>query len=208
MDAAEWNRYELIPLLAYSPAPSDFFLFPNLKKDIRGCHFLSDEEVMTAVEEWVSGKDPDFFSSGLMTLENSWSKCITLEGNYMEKEEVDLNGKKVRLVTYWLALVCPLIHIFTSFLACISVCRYCKTRFSKNFTFLISTWFSVNIFCLPITIIFFGMFSWYFTIMYNRSWQCVLYKNDNCCFHASLVVSHFWQICVCCLTWIPFEIIL
>ena len=24
------------------------------------------EEVMTAVEEWVNGKDPDFFSSGLM----------------------------------------------------------------------------------------------------------------------------------------------
>ena len=47
---------------AYSPdlAPSDFFLFPNLKKDIRGLHFRSNEEVVTAVEEWVNGKDPDF----------------------------------------------------------------------------------------------------------------------------------------------------
>ena len=48
---------------------------------------------MTAVEEWVNGKDPDFFSSGLMALEHGWSKCITLEGNYIEKEEVDLNRK-------------------------------------------------------------------------------------------------------------------
>ena len=42
MDAVERNRYELIPNPAYSPdlAPSDFFLFPNLKKDIRGLHFL------------------------------------------------------------------------------------------------------------------------------------------------------------------------
>ena len=48
---------------------------------------------MTADEEWVNGKDPDFFSSGLMTLEYHWSKCITLEGNYIEKEEVDLNQK-------------------------------------------------------------------------------------------------------------------
>ena len=54
---------------------------------------------MTAVEEWVNGKDPDFFSSGLMALELRRSKCITLEGNYIEKEEVDLNRKKVRLVT-------------------------------------------------------------------------------------------------------------
>ena len=37
MDAVERNGYELIPHPAYSPdrAPSDFFLFPNLKKDIR-----------------------------------------------------------------------------------------------------------------------------------------------------------------------------
>ena len=38
MDAVERKGYELIPHPAYSPdlAPSDFFLFPNLKKDIRG----------------------------------------------------------------------------------------------------------------------------------------------------------------------------
>ena len=47
MDALERNGYELIPHSAYSPdlAPSDFFLFPNLKKDIRGLHFRSDEKV-------------------------------------------------------------------------------------------------------------------------------------------------------------------
>ena len=95
MDAVEGNGYELIPHPAYLPdlGPSDFFLFPNLKKDIRGLHFRSDEEVVAAVEEWVNGKDPDFFSSGLMALEHCWSKCITLEGNYIEKEEVDLNRK-------------------------------------------------------------------------------------------------------------------
>ena len=41
IDAVERNRYELIPHPAYSPdlAPSDFFLFPNLKKDIHGLPF-------------------------------------------------------------------------------------------------------------------------------------------------------------------------
>ena len=72
MDAVERKGYELIPHPAYSPdlAPSNFFLLPNLKKDIRGLHFQSDEEVVMAVEEWVNGKDPDFFSSGLMALEH------------------------------------------------------------------------------------------------------------------------------------------
>ena len=95
MDAVERNGYKLIPHPACSPdlAPSDFFLFPNLKKDIRGLHFWSDEEVVTAVEKWVNGKDPDFFSFGLMALEHRWSKCIILEGNYIEKEELDLNRK-------------------------------------------------------------------------------------------------------------------
>ena len=56
MDVVERNGYELIPHPAYSPDLdlSDFFLFQNLKTDIRGCHFRSDKEVVTAVEECVS----------------------------------------------------------------------------------------------------------------------------------------------------------
>ena len=69
------------------------FLFLNLKKDIRGRHFRSNEEVVAAVEEWVRDKDPGFLSSGLMALEHRWSKCIILEGNYIEKEEIDLTQK-------------------------------------------------------------------------------------------------------------------
>ena len=93
MGAVERNGYELILYPAYSTdlAPSDFFLFPNLKKDSHGCHFRSEEGVMTAVEKWISGKGSDFLSSGLMALEHRWSKCITLEGNCIEKVEVDLN---------------------------------------------------------------------------------------------------------------------
>ena len=95
MDAVERNRYGLIPQPAYSPdlAPSDYFLFPNLKKDIRGRHVWYNEEVVAAVEEWVRDKDPGFFSSGLMALEHLWSKCIILEGSYIEKEELDLTQK-------------------------------------------------------------------------------------------------------------------
>ena len=91
MDAVERNGSELIPHPAYSP--SDYFLFPNLKKDIRGRHVRSNEEVVAAIEEWFRDKDPAFFSSGLMALEHHWSKCIILEGFYLEKEEIDLTEK-------------------------------------------------------------------------------------------------------------------
>ena len=95
MDGVERNGYKLIPHPAYSPdlAPSDYFLFQNLKKDNCGRHFRSNEEVVAAVEEWVGDKDPGFFSSGMMALEHCWSKCIILEGNYIEKEEIDLTQK-------------------------------------------------------------------------------------------------------------------
>ena len=95
MNAVEGNRYQLIPHPAYSLdlAPCVYFLFPNLRKDICGRHFRSNEEVVAAVEEWVRDKDSGFFSSGLMALEHRWSKCIILEGNYTEKEEIDLTQK-------------------------------------------------------------------------------------------------------------------
>ena len=53
IDAVEQNGYQLIPHPAYSPdlAPSDYFLFPNLGKDIRERHFRSNKEVVMAVEE-------------------------------------------------------------------------------------------------------------------------------------------------------------
>ena len=52
MAAVERSRYESIAHPAYSPvlAPRDFSLFQNMKRDIRGCHFRSDEEVVAAVE--------------------------------------------------------------------------------------------------------------------------------------------------------------
>ena len=72
MDAVERNWYVLISHPAYSPdlAPSDYFLFPNLKKDIRGRHFRSNEEVVAAFEEWVREKGPwllQFWADGTGT---------------------------------------------------------------------------------------------------------------------------------------------
>jgi len=46
----------------YSPdlAPSDYHLFPRLKKQLEGCHFSSDAEVIAAVETWLDGQLSEF----------------------------------------------------------------------------------------------------------------------------------------------------
>jgi len=47
----------------YSPdlAPSDYHLFPGLKKQLKVRHFSSDAEVMAAAETWLEGQISEFF---------------------------------------------------------------------------------------------------------------------------------------------------
>ena len=47
----------------YSPvlAPSDYYLFPGRKTQLRGRHFSSDAEVIAAVESWLDGQSLNFF---------------------------------------------------------------------------------------------------------------------------------------------------
>ena len=80
-------RYELVSHAPYSPdlAPSDFFLFPNLKKSLAGKRFGSNEEVITATDAYFADLEKSFFSEGLKRLEHRLKKCIDLRGDYVEK---------------------------------------------------------------------------------------------------------------------------
>ena len=51
----------------YSPdlASSDYHLFPGLKKQLKGRHFLSDAEVIAAAETWLDGQRSELFSEWL-----------------------------------------------------------------------------------------------------------------------------------------------
>ncbi|GBN51987.1 hypothetical protein AVEN_68383-1 [Araneus ventricosus] len=48
--------------------PSDYFLFPKLKEQLSGTGFISDSDVKTAAEKWLSGKGHDFYQTGLKNL--------------------------------------------------------------------------------------------------------------------------------------------
>jgi len=47
----------------YSPdlAPSDYHLFPVLKKQLKFRHFSSDAKVIAAAETWLDGQHSEFF---------------------------------------------------------------------------------------------------------------------------------------------------
>jgi len=74
----------------YSPdlAPSDYYLFSKLKKDLRGRKFDDDEEVKTAVMEHFADKEPEYFLKGTVLLVHRCEKCVEIKGDYIEKQQI------------------------------------------------------------------------------------------------------------------------
>lgn len=79
-------HFELLPHPPYSPdlAPSDYFLFSDLKKHLRGQRYGSDSEVIEVTNQYLEGKDKTFYKGGIDKLEQRWQKCIDLGGDYIE----------------------------------------------------------------------------------------------------------------------------
>ena len=80
-------RYELLPHPPYSPdlAPSDFHLFPKLKIFLGGRRFPTREELTAELERYFAGLEESHFRDGIKALEHRWTKCISLQGDYVEK---------------------------------------------------------------------------------------------------------------------------
>lgn len=80
-------KYELLDHPPYSPdlAPSDFYLFPNLKKFLAGKRFTSNEDAITVVNHYFEGLEENYFNQGIELLDKRWTKCIEVSGDYIEK---------------------------------------------------------------------------------------------------------------------------
>ena len=78
--------FKVLPHLPYSSdlAPFDF-LFPNLKIWLRGKRFLSDKEVIADLNDYFEGFKSSYFSEGIKKCKERWTKCVDIEGNYVEK---------------------------------------------------------------------------------------------------------------------------
>ena len=85
--------WTVLPHPPYSPdlAPSDYHLIGTLKKPLRGKHFADVQEMKAAVDQWIRETPKEFFTSGLRNLEKRWKKCISINGDYIEKCERNLS---------------------------------------------------------------------------------------------------------------------
>jgi hypothetical protein len=64
-------HFEVLKLPAYSHdlALSDYYLFPNLKKHLKGRKFSSTEEATLVADGWCAAQPKEFFLGGLKKLE-------------------------------------------------------------------------------------------------------------------------------------------
>ena len=87
MTAATECGFEVLPHPPYSPdmAPSDFYLFPKLKANLRGTQFGSNEGVTEAVNEYMREQEKDFYLAEISKFEQRRTKCVALKGDYIEK---------------------------------------------------------------------------------------------------------------------------
>jgi hypothetical protein len=77
--------FEDLKHLAYSPdlALSDYYLFPNLKKHLKGRKFSSKEEATLAADRWFAAHPKEFFLDGLKKSVHR-HKCVELRGEYVD----------------------------------------------------------------------------------------------------------------------------
>ena len=56
----------------YSPdlAPSDYFLFPNMKNHLARKQYQTNNEVISAVEDFVEDQDESFYTTGIQALQS------------------------------------------------------------------------------------------------------------------------------------------
>ena len=73
-------RLKLLPHLPYSPdlAPSNFYLFLNLKRWLQGHRFSSNEEIKWETDGYFGALEKLYYKRGIEMLEDRWNKCIKL----------------------------------------------------------------------------------------------------------------------------------
>jgi [histone H3]-lysine36 N-dimethyltransferase SETMAR len=78
--------YELLPHPLYSPdlAPSDLFLFADLKRMLAGNKFSNNEEVIVEAGAYFEAISKSYFKNGIEKLYDRYNRCIALEKNYIE----------------------------------------------------------------------------------------------------------------------------
>jgi hypothetical protein len=87
VDALHALKFEVLkhPPYGLDLAPSDFHLFGPVKEHLWGQKFADDNEVMEAVQSRLKATPKSSFLEGIHKLVDRWTKCVTKQGDYVEK---------------------------------------------------------------------------------------------------------------------------
>ena len=88
----------------YSPdlSPCDFHISGDLKKEVRGRLFHSDEEVQKCARLWMHQRAISFYKIGIDRIMSQWDKCINNSGNYFWIKQIPLSLCSGWSVFIWL----------------------------------------------------------------------------------------------------------
>ncbi|VEN56661.1 unnamed protein product [Callosobruchus maculatus] len=87
------NNTVMVPQPPYSPdlAPCDFFLFPKLKRPMKGRRYATIEELKTASKEDPNKIRKNDFFKCFEDWKRRWHECIISEGSYFEGGKIDIH---------------------------------------------------------------------------------------------------------------------
>ena len=61
------------------------FCSPTWKKHLAGKQYRTDDEVISAVEDFLADQDESFYTTSIQALQHRWKKCVDPRGDYGEK---------------------------------------------------------------------------------------------------------------------------
>jgi hypothetical protein len=64
--------------------PCDFWLFPKLKRPLKGSHFDSHEDIMQNAMKELRSLPEEAFEKCLQQWKECWAKCVESQGAYFE----------------------------------------------------------------------------------------------------------------------------
>ena len=86
------NSTHIVPQPPYSPdlTPCDFWLFPKLKRPLRGTRFESIDEIKAESKKALMAIPEKDYLASFENWEIRWYKCFSSRGDYFEGDAIDL----------------------------------------------------------------------------------------------------------------------
>ncbi|UYV74571.1 hypothetical protein LAZ67_12000174 [Cordylochernes scorpioides] len=78
---------EVLPQPPYSPemSPPDFFLFPKVKRCLKGNRFDDFPNIQRAVTKALTGITPTDYSGAYEAWKTRWQRCVDAQGEFFEE---------------------------------------------------------------------------------------------------------------------------